>query len=270
MTINSAKTQRLWQRSAVIFSIFTWAIASPNALANCNDQPADPSWYQPAISKHLQTLDSSSEPAVERADIYDRIEGDRILLTPAFNTLSGLQKTEAITAVTQINLQDYFTPEEFEQKLVPPGSEGIGTFPFDFIASDDRTVSAVYDGCTLFQLLTEKDRFDYYYTFYFNEFAQTAGNAQRIRNVGTPSWRTVNFPIDEATEQAIRLGFWNLVGYENTDWWIAWVPETGKFEVNVPENFEYDRLQRYWQVADRGYSYVVVREGGTVLGEKQF
>ena len=263
------KHRHSWQHSAIAFSIFTWAIAAPQALANCSDRPADPSWYQPAISEHLQQLETQPNSPVAGADIYDRIEGDRIFLTPNFNALSGPQKAAAITAVTRINLQDYFTPEAFEQKLTPPGSEGIGTFPFDLIASDGRTVSAVYDGCTLFTLLTEKDRFDYYYTRHFIEFGQTAGNSQRIRNVGAPSWRTINFPIEADAERAVRLGFWGSVGYENTGWWIAWVPEIGKFEVTVPANFEYDRLQRYWQVANRNYSYVVVRADGTVLGEKQ-
>lgn len=266
-TLKETKKNPLWQWSALAL---TWAIAASPALANCSDQPASPDWYQPAISEHLQRLESQSESPIAGADVYDRIEGDRIFLTANFDTLTGPQKTAAINAATGIVLTDYYSPEELEQKTTPPGSEGIGTFPFDLIASDGRTVSAVYDGCTLFTLLTEKDRFDYYYTRQFGNFGQTTGSAMHIRNAGTPSWRTVNVPIDGNTELAVRLGFWESVGYENTDWWIAWVPETGKFEVNVPENFEYDRLQRYWQVADREYNYVVVREDGTRLGEKQF
>ena len=75
-------------------------------------------------------------------------------------------------------------------------------------------------------------------------------------------------------EYAVRLGFCNSVGYvadyADYGWWIAWVPEHGYFEVNVPSNFDYDRLQRYWEVAERNDDYVVVRSDGTGLGRKQF
>ena len=42
------------------------------------------------------------------------------------------------------------------------------------------------------------------------------------------------------------------------------------YRVIVPENFNYAKLQRYWEVADPSYRYIVVREDGTRLGEKQF
>ncbi|MEO1353353.1 MAG: hypothetical protein AAFW84_32095 [Cyanobacteria bacterium J06635_15] len=92
----------------------------------------------------------------------------------------------------------------------------------------------------------------------------------QLRNAGYPSWRQVNFPIDPATEQAVRLGFWNSVGYEQSHWWIAWVPEHGYFEINVPENYDAERLEQYWQVADRNYRYVVLSRDGSQLAEKLF
>ncbi len=87
----------------------------------------------------------------------------------------------------------------------------------------------------------------------------------------SPEWHEpmVTVPIAPAAERSVRLGFWNSVGYEQSDWWIAWVPEQGYFEIN-PEKYEAARPERYWQVADRSYPDVVVREDGTQLAEKHF
>lgn len=244
------------------------AIAPMPAFANCNDRPASTAWYEPAMSEHFQQLQTQQNPPWGDSAVFDRVEGDQILLTDNFERLSGAQKTAAIEAVSTLDLQDYLTPEVFEQKLVPPGSDGLGTFPYGAVASDGRVVSAIYDGCTRLTLLTERDRFNYYFNRRSSEFSDSSQGL--IRNAGEPRWRQVNFPIDADAELAVRLGFWDAVGYANTDWWIAWVPELGKFEVNVPENFDYARLQRYWQVADQRYDYVVVRMDGTRLGEKQF
>ena len=91
-----------------------------------------------------------------------------------------------------------------------------------------------------------------------------------MRNAGQSSWRQVNFPIAVEAEKAVRLGFWNSVGYGSGGWWIAWVPEQGHFEVTVPKDFDYAKLQRYWQVANPSYTYVVLRDDGAQLGVKQF
>ncbi|MEM8504735.1 MAG: hypothetical protein AAF716_16450 [Cyanobacteria bacterium P01_D01_bin.1] len=73
-----------------------------------------------------------------------------------------------------------------------PGSEGIGTWPYDIVASDGRSVLEVYDGCTTFTLLTEQDRFDYYFTrHYLNNRDTSQGE---MRNAGQSSWRQVTFP----------------------------------------------------------------------------
>jgi hypothetical protein len=242
-----------------------WLIAAP-AGANCSDPVAALEWYEPVMIEHFQQLQSQSSYPWGNARILDRLEGPQIFLTDAFESLSGPQKTQALTTVIQASFRTYLTAEEFAQKFSEPG---YGDSPYQAIASDGRLLSAAYDGCTRFNLLTEMDRFSWYYNNQGRYLPENLSQSD-LRNVGQPSWRKVNFPIAANAEQAVRLGFWRSVGYASANWWIAWVPEQGYFEVNVPENFDYQRLQRYWQVADRSYRYVVVRADGTRLGEKRF
>ncbi|MEM9163007.1 MAG: hypothetical protein AAGC54_08050 [Cyanobacteria bacterium P01_F01_bin.4] len=214
---------------------------------------------------HLQTLKQRDSYPWGTTQIYDRIEDSRIFMTGDFDDLSGPQKQQAIDAVLAFEASDYLSEVALEQFY----SSVTGPNPFEIYAIDKRILSGVYDGCTRFTLLTEKDR----YGWYFNEVGRSLPrtiNPDALRNVGQPDWRLVNFPIEANLEREVRLGFWRSVGYENASWWIAWVPEHGYFEVNVPENFDDQTLQDYWQVADPSYRYVVVRTDGTRLGEKQF
>lgn len=258
--------------TSVLTSLFGLPIAP--VLANCNDRPASVEWFGPVMSEHFENLQSPSGTLSENASVLDRIEGRQIYLTPEFDTLTGTAKREVIDSLLAIDFEDYLTAEELEAKVTSPGNAGIGTWPYDIVTADGRRVLEVYDGCTQRTLLTEHDRFDLYYTRYYNEVGRNTSQGH-LRNAGTPSWRQVNFPIEATTELLVRTDFWNVIGYEHSTgfenlWWIAWVPEQGHFEVNVPENFDYDLLQRYWEVADRDYTYVVVREDGTQLGIKQF
>lgn len=258
--------------TSLVTSLFGLLVAP--VLANCNDRPASVEWFGPVMAEHFETLQSPASALAENASVLERIEGRQIHLTPEFDTLTGAAKREVIDSLLAIDFEDYLTAEELESKVTSPGNAGIGTWPYDIVTADGRRVLEVYDGCTQRTLLTERDRFDLYYTRYYNEVGRNTSQGH-LRNAGTPSWRQVNFPIEAATELLVRTHFWNLIGYERSTgfgglWWIAWVPEQGHFEVNVPENFDYDLLQRYWEVADRDYTYVVVREDGTQLGVKQF
>lgn len=260
--------------SLLVTSLLTWSLPIAPALANCSDRPASLEWFGPVMSEHFQRLQSPSSTPLRNASVLDRIEGRQIHLTPEFDTLTGTAKREVIDSLLAIDFEDYLTAEELEAKVTSPGNAGIGTWPYDVVTADGRRILEVYDGCTQRTLLTEHDRFGLYYTRYYNEVGRDTSQGH-LRNAGTPSWRQVNFPIEATTELLVRTGFWNVIGYEHSIgfedlWWIAWVPEQGYFEVNVPENFDYDLLQRYWEVADRDYTYVVVREDGTQLGIKQF
>lgn len=221
--------------------------------------------YQPILQQHLQQLQRRDSYPWGTTQVYDRLEGRRIYMAEGFEQLTGPQKQQAIDALLAFRASDYLDDVAYEQFIREIG----GPNPFALYASDGRILSAAYDGCTRFTLLTEKDR----YSWYFNAAGRGVPRntpPERFRNVGRPAWRQVNFPIGVSQERSVRLGFWNSVGYENGSWWIAWVPEHGYFEVNVPENFDNQILQEYWQVADPNYRYVVVRTDGTRLGEKQF
>lgn len=224
-------------------------------------------------NSHFEQFQASDDHPWGNTPIVDRLVDDTFFLTNALDTLDSETKGKVIDTLLNFNIEDYLTPEEIEYKYSNEGmSEGIGTSPFEVVASDGREISSVYDGCTRFTLLTELDRFAWYYnTEGGNPETSSQGS---LRNAGQPSWRQVNFPMEASAESAVRLSFWNSVGYpqtyEDTGWWIAWVPEHGYFEVNVPEDFDYAKLQRYWQVANRNYDYVVVRTDGQELGRKQF
>lgn len=125
---------------------------------------------------------------------------------------------------------------------------------------NDR-ISAPYYGCTRMTLLTERDRFSYYYhtLIYRGRIpeGQKAVTPAMLRNAGQPFWWQVRFPIPAATERSIRLKFWSTVGYNWTTqgWWIAWVPENGYFEINVSSQDAIDQLAQFWNIAPRKYTY---------------
>ena len=263
-----------WKAQIVVGSgALLWAISSVPAFANCSTPVGSVDWYQPAMDSHFEQFQSSSTHPWGNTQVVDRFIDETFFLTAEFETLEAEAKGQVLDGLLSFNMDDYLTPEEIEYKYSNEGmSEGIGTPPFEIVASDGREISSVYDGCTRFTLLTELDRFEWYYnTEGSNPETSSEGP---LRNAGQPSWRQVNFPIEASVEKSVRLGFWNSVCYvmDYTDygWWIAWVPEHGYFEVNVPKNFDYSRLQRYWEVADRDYDYVVVRADGEELGRKQF
>lgn len=251
----------------IVLSIISLTLLTgrmPPAQANCNDFVGRLEWHEPMFTEHFQCLRNQSRYPWGDVPIYDRIDGATIILTANFEQLSGSQKRQALDVL--LNLQDYLTPEAYEEQL-----STIGRLPHRVVASDGRPVSVVYDGCTRFTLLTEWDRYRWVYVSQGRGVIPSNVPESELRNAGYPDWRQVNFPIDPATEQAVRLGFWNSVGYEQSGgWWIAWVPEHGYFEINVPENYDAERLDQYWQVADRNYRYVLLSQDGSQLTEPLF
>ncbi|MGD1942526.1 MAG: hypothetical protein ACFB0G_14545 [Leptolyngbyaceae cyanobacterium] len=258
--MNPRSHQCLWS-----LGLITWIVAAP-AGANCAGTTGSVEWHEPVMSEHFQQLQSQPTHVWGDAQVFGQMVGNRVLLTDAFESLNGSQKVQVLNTLIEVDFQTYLTPEEYEQKFTEPG---IGPSPYEVVASDGRLISAAYDGCTRNHLLTEQARFSWYYNSQGRDLPRDLLPSE-LRNAGQPSWRQVNFAIAAEDELAVRLGFWESVGYENFNWWIAWVPEHGYFEINVPENFDEDRLQRYWQVADRNYRYVVVQADGTQLEEKQF
>ncbi|WP_243397408.1 phosphoribosylaminoimidazolesuccinocarboxamide synthase [Crocosphaera subtropica] len=239
-------------------------ISVPVVLANCNDRVASLTLVQPIMERLWPKLKAENP-------IYAQLKDDSITLTEGFATLTGTQKQQALEPLKlgyNNNWFEFLTPEEKQSALQDRGLGAIS--PYRVYGSDGRLISVPYDGCTRLTLLTEKDRFSYYYQtlIYRNrlEVGQNDITPQMLRNAGQPSWRKVNVPISPQQEQQIRLQFWQTIGYDQVDegWWIAWVPEQGHFEINVPVDYDKNPLQNYRQIASPKYKYVVIDNEGTL------
>ncbi|MBD2090865.1 hypothetical protein H6F67_13495 [Microcoleus sp. FACHB-1515] len=230
---------------ATATSIF---IAPYSALANCAGEPPD-EVVVPLVQQRWQELQRMQTYPWGTARVYDRLDVDRrqVWFNANFNQLRGTQKQQAIEMLQ------------------------LGSSPFRAYASDGRLLSARYDGCTRFDTLTERARYGYY----FNEIGRSLpSNTPRdqLRNVGRPAWRQVRYPITAATERSVRTLFWNRMGYAqaNSGMWIAWVPEQGYFEINVPNGYNVQQLSRFWGAAPRQYRYIVVQTDGTTVFDANF
>lgn len=233
------------------------------AQANCPNPIASLETVQPYMERHWQTLKQRTDFPWGSTQPYGTIQGDRLTLTPAFEPLSGAQKQQVLHLLHLGDgkfWQDLLTPEE---QQIESARSGIGgASPYTVFASDGRALSLPYDGCGRGYLFTEQQRFSWY-------LGRPPGviNPDDLRNAGSPFWRTVNYPLSVDQERDVRLHFWRVVGYKNANsWWIAWVPEHGYFEINVPSGQSYgETLQRFWRVKFPNYRYVVVESDGTTL-----
>jgi hypothetical protein len=242
-------------------------MATP-AVANCADTVGSLAYFQPAMERLWQQLQDQTHYPWGTARPYGELAGDRITLTPAFDDLTGQQKQQVITLLFsgygEEGLYGLLTPAERERP-------GIGALsPYQVFTHNGKLVYAPYDGCTPVQMLTERDRYGYYYNrLHYNPDTSSYASFEDLRNAGRPFWRNVQFPISGADERVLRQRFWETVGYDKADrsWWIAWVPEEGQFEINVPDDYNAAVLQRFLQIAPERYRYTVMTEDGTLLME---
>lgn len=222
-------------------------VAAPPSLANCPGAVPPLEVSQPRVQANWEKLQQMETYPWGTQRIYERLEGDRITLSANFDQLRGPQKQEAINLLQ------------------------LGNSSHRVYASDGRLLSAVYDGCTRFETLTEKAR----YSWYYNEVGRSLPSStprDALRNYGTPTWRFVQVPIGRQQEQAVRNLFWKRMGYSqvNKGMWIAWVPERGYFEINVPNGYNLQELSKFWQTAPRNYRYVVLSSDGTPVFDANF
>lgn len=124
-------------------SLLAWALTTASAIANCNDRPASTDWYGPMMAEHFRQL--KADPFYLEPGVLDRIEGSNIYLTPKFETLRGDRKSFVIDSLMDFEFSDYLTSEELEAKYQGPGSEGIGTWPYDIVASDSRSATSWFE-----------------------------------------------------------------------------------------------------------------------------
>ena len=231
------------------------------ALANCAEVLAPVELMQPAMERQWQQLQQQTTYPWGAARPFGTLVGDRIALTPAFDRLTGAQKQEVLDAVFAYTLTS-------AEAQALSGALQLG--PYQIYAYDQRLLYQA-SACHETTMLTEKARYSHYYNF--AEFSRPRSElAAALRNVGRPAWRTVRFPIAAAQERATRLQFWQAIGYKQAanNWWIAWVPEQGYFEVNAPVGYSQPLLQRFWQVAPKQYRYVVVTADGTLVQGQTF
>ena len=239
----------------------------PAAQANCSDKITKLELVEPAMERLWQKLNQENSYPWGKWRPYGEIVDNRIILTADFDRLTGSQKQQVLNMLHLDYNDNWFnllTPQEQAAALKDPGIGALS--PYQVYASDGRVISVPYDGCTRMTLLTEKARF----SWYFHQLDRNNGaeiTPEMLRNAGNPSWRQVRFSIAAQEEVLVRQKFWQAIGYEQAHegWWIAWVPEQGHFEINVPTNYDQNRLQRYWQVASRQYRYVIIANDGTFL-----
>lgn len=261
MNLKLAALNLRWLLPATVLFNLSVAIAPANANCAMGVGSAEP--FQLVMERVWRELQQQPTYPWGNARPYGTFVGNRITLTPAFEPLTGAQKQQVVETVLTTPPFEQLTPAErdaMQQVAGPP--------PYQVYASDGRLVSAPYDGCTRPTLLTERDRYGWYFNSQ-NRGAPADLTPDGLRNAGRPSWRVVRVPISAEQERSTRLRFWNAVGWNATDWWIAWVPETGYFELNVPVGYSPTQLERFWQVAPRQQRYVVVANDGTVLQERR-
>lgn len=222
-------------------------VATPPAQANCPGSVQPLEEVQPQVQKRWQELQRMETYPWGKARVYDRLEGDRITLSASFDQLRNGEKEEAINLLK------------------------LGNLIHSVYASDGRLLSAVYDACTRFNMVTEKARYSWYYNAVGRSLPTTLPR-EALRNAGTPSWRLVKVPISQAKEQSVRNLFWRTMGHSqaNNGMWIAWVPEHGYFEVNVPNGYDVKKLSKFWRVAPQNYRYMVLSTDGSILQDANF
>ncbi len=256
-----------------LVTCFGMLVTAREARATCIETPSTLEDVQPTFVRYLQQLRSSTTFPWGNVQPYADISGDRIILTPEFEQLTGPQKQQVIDLLKLYTWHnELVTPDEAAAIMARNnGFIPVGVPPYGVYASDGRAVSLAYNACERFTLLTEAAR----YSFYYNRSPADDATRDGLRNAGQPSWRWVNFPISSVQEKAVRLKFWRTVGYNNSNGvdWIAWVPEHGYFEINVRSQVG-DRykntLRQFWRVAPRQYRYVVIDSEGTLVEEKTF
>jgi hypothetical protein len=242
-------------------------IATPPARANCNDSVGRVEFWQSPMQRHWQQLQQRTDYPWGQARPYGQLSGDRITLTADFDRLNGTQKQQVLNLLLNPDWQQIITPQE-QQAGLEQGT--IGALPYSVYGSDGRLVSAVYDGCTRMTILSERARFSWYYNS-IGRSLPTNLNPDALRNAGTPTWRVVQRPISAQAERSVRLRFWNAIGYNQAidGFWIAWVPEGGYFEINVPPGNDARQLP-FWNVAPREYNYRVISTDGTFIRDANF
>jgi hypothetical protein len=253
------------QKNLLGFTLIAFQAFGLPASANCADSIGSLAFAQPIMARYWQEITSQSTFPWGKDNPFTALKEDQIWLSPVFESMNGPDKLKVLDYLYLFHREKnwyslvlkYMSESELEVRLHEVGA----LHPYSVYASDGRLIAAAYDGCTRNILLTERDR----YQWYLNRFVATG---EALYNAGHPAWRNVKFPLQPSKEKALRQTFWKKVGYHqaNQGWWIAWVPEQGYFEINLPNNKSLPELkQRFLKQAPQNFRYVIVDHAGNVL-----
>ncbi len=170
---------------------------------------------------------------------FSRFNPTGIYMTRAFDRIDAEKKRSLLALL----LLDY---GEYTQlaPLLPRIKKMEGSmFPYSVYGADGRILSVPYNPCNRLITLTEYER-------------------SRLQFLGIKSVRRNIYPLSTQRVEAVKKIFWNSVGYEKSgDYWIAWVPERGYFEINVPSLNHEKVLADFWKKAPSRYKYAVLDRG---------
>lgn len=227
------KTQHL------LTGLLCWSGLQLTAQA-CDERFVPGDMLAPVMQKYFQKLQST---AWEGVYPFDRMQGQAIYLSEDFDTLNARQKRHVLSLL----LLDYGAYQPFLSLLNPQQRRQISSqqgsmLPYTVYAADGRVVSLAYNACNRLTLLTEYER-------------------SRLSFLGVESERTQRYPMSRWQQEEVKKVFWNTLGYDKAgSYWLAWVPEQGYFEINVPDA-EHKALQAFWSKAPNYYRYLVVADG---------
>lgn len=215
------------------------AAAAPTLA--CDQPLLDHRPLQPAMSRYFAKLTRTPWEGVYP---FGRLEGKRIYMSPAFDRLEARQK-KSVLSLLLLEYGDYVSLLPLlpsPQRQAVENSSGA-MVPYEVYSADGRLVSLPYNGCRRLTLLTEYER-------------------SRIGFLGLTRGRIQRYPMSNWQQERIKKLFWQSVGYKRAGaYWIAWVPESGHFEIDVPSLNHSHILGRFWQQAPDYYNYVIVDRG---------
>jgi len=213
----------------------------PHANAKgCSDQFVSLPLIRPAMERYFVKLRSVHWEGIMP---FEAMLGKKIYLSRAFENLSRPQKKR----ILELLLLGYgeYTPllrllEPSELKKLPKNRGAM--LPYEVYTSDGRILSYPYNACN--RLST------------FNEYER-----ERLPFFGIKLLRTQRYPLRRSAQERVKRIFWESLGYEKArKYWIAWVPESGYFEIDVP-TVHYEGVLNSFLSTAPGYYYTVVVQG---------
>lgn len=175
---------------------------------------------------------------------YDRIEGDRLFTTAAFDRQPPARK-KAILEAGYLALWEAIPKAERDDLRENNGAIANPTIIVDPIGRQlyrDTPCSSAYVSLTEHQRVTNRYSISYSYS-----------------QMERPETHKLKLDLDK-----VKQGFHGVMSWKPA-YFINWVPEGGFFEIDVPDRAAVKKLAGYWPKAPRGYRYEVRLNDGTLV-----